>query len=75
MHHKTGIHFSIMLVAEEHIMTSKWLINYYMNESSYKAGIVAMSETITGDRFAAVNWATNKTRYSQFKFYDIIPLN
>lgn len=56
-------------------MTSKWLINYYMNESSYKAGIVAMSETITGDRFAAVNWATNKTRYSQFKFYDIIPLN
>lgn len=56
-------------------MTSKWLINYYLNENSYRAGIVAMSETINGDRFVAVNWASNKTRYSQFKFYDIIPLN
>ena len=52
-------------------MSNKWLIRYYLNESAYKSGCPAFTETINGDRDFAINWAQNKLRTSQFKFYDL----
>lgn len=48
-----------------------WIIKYYITESSYRSGVPAFKEEIKGDRNFVVNWAQNKVRYSQFKFYDI----
>lgn len=53
-------------------MPNKWLIRYYLNEGSYKAGCPAFTETIIGDRNFAINWAQNRMKYSQYKFYDLI---
>lgn len=53
-------------------MTKKWCIWYYLSEGAYKTGCPAFTETIIGDRNFAVNWAQNKLKYSQFKFYDLI---
>lgn len=50
----------------------KWEIRYYITENAYKTGCVAFKETITGDRNFVVNWAMNKIKHSQFKFYDIV---
>lgn len=50
----------------------KWEIRYYLTETAYKSGVVAYKETITGDRNYAVNWANNKIKYSNFKFFDIV---
>lgn len=53
-------------------MTKHWLIRYYLTESAYKTGTPAFTETVNGDRNFAVNWAQNKLRNSQFKFYDLV---
>ena len=50
----------------------KWEIRYYLTETVYKSGVVAYKETITGDRNYAVNWANNKIKHSNFKFFDIV---
>lgn len=49
-----------------------WEIRYYLTEGSDKTGCPAFKETIKGDRTYAVNWAQQKIRNSQFKFYDLI---
>lgn len=49
----------------------KWKINYYITESSFRSGAPAFYETISGDRNFVVNWAQNKIKHSQFKFFDI----
>jgi hypothetical protein len=54
------------------IMAKQWLIRYYLTENAYKAGIPAFTETILGDRNFAINWAQNKLKSSQFKFYDLV---
>ena len=53
-------------------MTKKWSIRYYLNEGAYKSGCPAFSETVIGDRSFVVQWAQNKLKTSQFKFYDLI---
>lgn len=53
-------------------MAKQWLIRYYLTENAYKAGIPAFTETIGGDRNFATNWAQNKLKNSQFKFYDLV---
>lgn len=53
-------------------MAKQWLIRYYSTEQAYKAGITNFTETVGGDRNFAINWAQNKIKHSQFKFYDII---
>lgn len=49
----------------------KWVIKYYITESSYRAGIPAFKEEISGDRNFVINWAQNKIRNSNFKYFDI----
>lgn len=49
----------------------EWIIKYYLTESSYRSGVPAFKETFRGDRNAAVNWAQNKLRSSQFNYYDL----
>ena len=49
-----------------------WEIRYYLTEGAYKTGCPAFKETIKGDRNYAVNWAQQKIRNSQFKFYDLV---
>ena len=53
-------------------MTKKWQIKYYLTETAFRAGVPAFTETISGDRNFVVNWAQNKLKSSQFKFYDLI---
>ncbi len=48
-----------------------WKINYYITESSFRSGVSAFYETINGDRNFVTNWAQNKIKHSQFKFFDI----
>ena len=48
-----------------------FIIKYYLTESAYRCGVPAFTETFRGDRNTAVNWAQNKVRTSNFKFYDI----
>lgn len=50
----------------------QWIIRYYLTDASYRIGAPAFTETINGDRNFAVNWAQNKLRYSQFKYYDLV---
>lgn len=49
----------------------KLKINYYLNETAFKSGIPAFSETINGDRNFVTTWAQNRIRNSNFKFFDI----
>ena len=49
-----------------------WEIRYYLTEGAHRNGCPAFKETIKGDRNFAVNWAQQKLRNSQFKFYDLI---
>ena len=49
----------------------KWEIRYYLNEQAFKCGVVAFRETINGDRNFVVNWANNRLKHSNFKFFDI----
>ena len=48
-----------------------FIIKYYLTETAYRCGFPAFTETFKGDRNSAVNWAQNKVRTSNFKFYDI----
>lgn len=48
-----------------------FIIRYYLNENAYRGGVPTFTETFRGDRNTAVNWAQNKVRTSNFKFYDI----
>ena len=50
----------------------KWEIRYYLTESSFKTGVAAYKEVISGDRNFVITWAQNKLKHSQFKFYDMI---
>ena len=50
----------------------KWEIRYYLNEVAYKQGMAAFKETVNGDRNFVINWAQNKIKHSNFKFYDIV---
>lgn len=50
----------------------KWEIRYYLIETAFKSGVVAYKEVINGDRNFAVNWAQNKIKHSNFKFYDLV---
>ena len=50
----------------------KWEIRYYLTESAFKSGIAAYKEVINGDRNFAVNWAQNKIKHSNFKFFDLV---
>lgn len=54
------------------LIIMKWEIRYYLTEVAYKSGIAAYKETINGDRNYAVNWAQNKLKCSNFKFYDLV---
>lgn len=49
----------------------RWIIKYYITEISYRSGIPAFKEEISGDRNYAINWAQNRLKHSNFKFYDI----
>jgi len=51
---------------------NKWKIRYYLTEVAFRSGVVAYTETISGDRNYAVTWAQNKIKHSQFKFYDLV---
>ena len=57
---------------KECCIMKKWLIRYYLTESAYKTGCSAFTEIVKGDRNFAVNWAQNKLKNSQFKYYDLI---
>jgi hypothetical protein len=48
-----------------------FIIRYYLTENAYRAGVVAYTETINGNRNFAINWAQNKIKTTNFKFYDI----
>lgn len=48
-----------------------FIIKYYLNEWAYRSGIPAYTETITCDRYTAVNMAQNRIKTSNYKFYDI----
>lgn len=48
-----------------------FIIKYYLTETAYRCGVSAFTETFRGDRNSVVNWAQNKVRTSNFKFYDI----
>lgn len=50
----------------------KFEIRYYLTENAYKAGAYAFKETITADRNYVITYASQKLKYSQFKYYDII---
>lgn len=50
----------------------KWIIRYYLSEGAFRTGCPSFTETIMGDRTTVINWAQNKLRYSQFKFFDFI---
>lgn len=50
----------------------KWEIRYYLTETAYRCGAVAFKETITGDRIYVINWAQNRIKHSNFKFYDLV---
>lgn len=49
-----------------------WEIRYYITESSLRCDTPAFKETIRGDRNYVANWAEQKIRNSQFKFYRMI---
>ena len=49
----------------------RFKINFYLNETAFKSGVVQHSEILTCDRNFAVNWAQQKIRTTNFKFYDI----
>ena len=53
-------------------MAKSWKIRYYLNEMAFKSGCAAFTETIRGDRNYVVNWAQNRLKNSQFKFYDLV---
>ena len=67
-----GLPFSDFFRFVERYMTKQWLIRYYLNEGTYKTGSPAFTETVIGNRNYVVNWAQNKLKTSQFKFYDLI---
>ena len=50
----------------------KWEIRYYLNDQAFKCGAVAFRETINGDRNFVVNWANNRLKHSNYKFFDLI---
>ena len=52
----------------------KWLIRYCFNDGAYKTGSPAFTETVISERSYVVNWAQNKLKTSQFKFYDLIEI-
>ena len=49
-----------------------WEIRYYLTENAYKTGCFAFKEIIKGDRSYVLNWAQQKLKSSQFKFYDLV---
>ena len=49
-----------------------WIIKYYLTENAQRTGVAAYTETINGDKNYATNWAQNKMKKSNFKFFDII---
>ena len=49
----------------------KWKIKYYLTEVAFRSGVAAFTETLGGSREFAVNWAQNKIKTSNFKFFDI----
>lgn len=53
-------------------MAKQWIIRYYLTESAYRTGVPAFTEAICGDRNFVVNWAQNRLKNSQFKFFDLI---
>ena len=48
-----------------------FIIRYYHTETQYRGGVPAFTETFRGYRNVAINWAQNRMRSSNFKFYDI----
>ena len=52
----------------------KWEIRYYLTEGAFKCGIAAYKETLLGDRSYVINWAQNRLKHSEFKFYDLVQL-
>lgn len=51
----------------------KWIIRYYRDERSFKAGCPALTETVVGNRATAIDWAQRKMRnHPQYKFYDLL---
>ena len=49
----------------------KWEIRYYLTDTAFRGGCPAFKETIQGDRNYVINWAENKIKHSNFKFYDL----
>ena len=56
---------------KEYCIIKTFIIKYYLTETAYRCGVPAFTETYRGDRNSVVNWAQNKVRTSNFKFYDI----
>ena len=50
----------------------KFEIRYYLSEGAFKTGVAAFKETVNGDKNYANNWAQNKLKHSNFKFFDIV---
>lgn len=48
----------------------KRIIRYYLNETAFRSGCPAYTETIRGDRSFVVSIAQNRIRHSNFQFYD-----
>ena len=53
-------------------MFMKWKINYYITENSFRSGVPAFYETISGDRNFVVNWAQNKIKLPLLKSFSVI---
>ena len=48
-----------------------WIICYYLTEQGLRTGAPDFKEEFHGDRNAAINWAQNKMKYGNFKFYEL----
>jgi len=48
-----------------------FIIKYYLTETAFRNGVAAFTETIKGDKNFVINWAQNKLKSSNFKYYDI----
>lgn len=50
----------------------KWEIRYFLNETALRGKTPAFKETISGTKDYAENWAKNRLKHSNFKFYEIV---
>jgi len=49
----------------------KFEIKYYLTETAKKSGAPAFKEVVQGDKRYVENWAQNKLKHSNFKFFEL----